>query len=292
MNKNSDKIYVTVHGQRDGIGSQIQSKISGLAWCAQTNFTYVHTPLGYVGHINPKQSNELEIFFNIPGRYGKNYLQDGFSTCLKNDLENFETIVIDPKENDRILEKFQDTKSSVPLFQTLFFHNQIENSNSNPSSFYTKAFKEVIMNRYLSTPKPDLDRDPNLHHVAVHIRRGDVSKKVHPNRWVENYTYKRIIDKIREESFFIRKKVAHFHIYSEGHISDFKDIADKSTLDVTFHINENLQNTLHGMITADELIMGKSSFGYIAGLYSKGIVHYFPFWHKPLNEWIIEDDFI
>jgi len=43
------------------------------------------------------------------------------------------------------------------------------------------------------------------------------------------------------------------------------------------------------MATADALIISRSSFSYLAALFSKGIVIYYPFWHQPLKEWLISD---
>lgn len=54
-------------------------------------------------------------------------------------------------------------------------------------------------------------------------------------------------------------------------------------------INLDPIESLKGMATADALIISRSSFSYLAALFSKGIVIYFPLWHQPLKEWLVSD---
>jgi predicted Fe-Mo cluster-binding NifX family protein len=54
-------------------------------------------------------------------------------------------------------------------------------------------------------------------------------------------------------------------------------------------INLDAIESLRGMATADALIISRSSFSYLAALFSKGIVIYYPFWHRPLKEWLTSD---
>jgi hypothetical protein len=49
--------------------------------------------------------------------------------------------------------------------------------------------------------------------------------------------------------------------------------------------NEDVLTTLEYLIQADILIMCKSSFSYIAGLYNKNQVIYMDFWHSPMPHW-------
>ena len=60
-------MHITINGQHDGMGSQIHSKYSGLAFAKCHNITYVHTPLKNVGHISNSKSNldKFERFFNL-----------------------------------------------------------------------------------------------------------------------------------------------------------------------------------------------------------------------------------
>ena len=42
----------------------------------------------------------------------------------------------------------------------------------------------------------------------------------------------------------------------------------------------------------DILILDKSSFGYVAGLYNSNLVIYNPYWDKQYSKWILKEDFI
>jgi len=48
--------------------------------------------------------------------------------------------------------------------------------------------------------------------------------------------------------------------------------------------------TLHHLINADVLVIAKSSFSYLAGIYNQKTVMYFPFYHSPLKNWINIDN--
>ena len=74
-----------------------------------------------------------------------------------------------------------------------------------------------------------------------------------------------------------------FHIYSLGNVEDF---AFLNHLQPVWHVNEGEFLTMVDLVSADILIMAKSSFSYIAGILSRGIVLYEPFWHNGLKRWI------
>ena len=86
----------------------------------------------------------------------------------------------------------------------------------------------------------------------------------------------------------IREKYKHkdlqFHIYSQGNIQDFDYFISNDTI---FHINEDLTNTFIGLVVADILVTSASSLSYSAALISDGEIYYLPFWHPPLDNWII-----
>jgi len=53
-------------------------------------------------------------------------------------------------------------------------------------------------------------------------------------------------------------------------------------------INEPTMTSIERLATADVLVMSKSSFSYLAAILNvAGIVLYHPFWHYPLDDWIV-----
>ena len=89
------------------------------------------------------------------------------------------------------------------------------------------------------------------------------------------------MNEIREK---YTEKPLQFHIYSQGKKENFKDLENT---DVEFHLDEEVTNTFMGLVTADILLLSPSSFSYVAGLLSDGIVYYKKFWHNKKREWLL-----
>lgn len=122
--------------------------------------------------------------------------------------------------------------------------------------------------------------------VVMHIRRGDVNDP-QSSRWTPLSWYVNITHALHSLK---RYKHAQFHVVSEGDTSDFPDFEN---LNITFHLNESMEDTWGRMILADVLIMAKSSFSYaVAVLAYAELVLYEPFWHAPLPWWVNAIDFL
>ena len=75
-----------------------------------------------------------------------------------------------------------------------------------------------------------------------------------------------------------------FHIYSQGEKDNFKEFESNDTI---MHIDENIEDSFIALVADEILVMSPSSFSYVAGLLSDGIVFYKPFWHLPKKDWIV-----
>jgi hypothetical protein len=71
-------------------------------------------------------------------------------------------------------------------------------------------------------------------------------------------------------------------------LSAFSKLADTYDIDVTFHHGGDALDAFIAMVTADVLILSKSSLSYIAGLLSPSQKVVYPkgFWHPKLNGWV------
>jgi hypothetical protein len=116
--------------------------------------------------------------------------------------------------------------------------------------------------------------------VAVHVRRGDVGEHYLAERFTYNST---VLNQIDQLSRALTSVPHEIHVFSEGREEDFGEIRDRAVM----HLNGDVFECLHSLITADILVMAKSSFSYTAALLSRGIVIYSPFWHAPLQQWIV-----
>jgi hypothetical protein len=125
--------------------------------------------------------------------------------------------------------------------------------------------------------------DTKYFNVAIHVRRTNecdtrdgsvVSIQYHIN----------IIHRIYNDN---STKNIKFHIYSQGKIEDYQEIVNLTQYNIEFHLNEFVLDTFNAMVFADVLSTTVSSFSYVAGLLSNGIIYYTPFWHRPLSNWVI-----
>jgi hypothetical protein len=116
--------------------------------------------------------------------------------------------------------------------------------------------------------------------VAVHIRK----ENSHDNglagerATTPNSYYLNVMNQIRKKYGNVL-----FHIYSQGKMTDFQQLIGS---DVLFYLNHDIIKTFIGMVAANVLVISPSSFSYVAGLISDGVVYYKPFWHKPRRNWI------
>ena len=72
-------------------------------------------------------------------------------------------------------------------------------------------------------------------------------------------------------------------VYSEGEPQAFRAFIDSG---VSLQLDGDPLDTLNEMVHADVLMMARSSFSYVAGLLSRRVVLYEPFWNAPLPDWI------
>jgi len=147
--------------------------------------------------------------------------------------------------------------------------------------------------------------------IAIHVRRGEqfavASERMLPNSYYVSSTM-RIVEALKKlgipfvcelytevpsKAFVVTPQ----HHGINGRISHPVLIDPKMNRIEDFDVIPNLRKrinldpieTLKGMATADALIISRASFSYLAALFSKGMVIYFPFWHQPLKEWLISD---
>ena len=74
------------------------------------------------------------------------------------------------------------------------------------------------------------------------------------------------------------------HIFSQPNI--YKKYKLVTKLDnIYLHLDTDAMDTFHHLCCADILVIAKSSFSYLAGIYNKNKVIYIPFHHPPLEEW-------
>lgn len=129
----------------------------------------------------------------------------------------------------------------------------------------------------------------NTLQVAVHVRRGDVTPCTEPERYLANSYYLALLDRYLPTDNQVAVNVT---IYSDADadsssLEDWKDFTDRGyTLALQ---TTDLRHVWQAFITADMLVMSKSSFSLVPALFKNRnqAVVYTPFWHKPLAHWTV-----
>lgn len=261
--------YITCLSKKDGIGAQTQAKMSTILYAHDFGLQYVHTPFKKISHNlknNSKWEEICESFFN---------LGDSEKKIEDINLENLNVVKLNQ------LKRFMRKKNT--LYVVKHCHHYVDRFPDNYLNLINKFSKKY----YLS------DKDKYANHfnskkinIAIHIRRGDVSSNKNKKRYTSNKKIILLLKKILLifEELSVETSV---HIYSQGILDDFEELKE---MDLEFHLNNSLFTTFNSLVSTDMLIMAKSSFSYIAALFSKGIIIYEPFHHSKLSHWIKMDN--
>lgn len=248
-------LYLTYNnrGLQDGLGAQIQ-RIFSVYWIAHTfNIPYIHSPILETEHNVDKET--VGLFNKLTALPST----DGIKTS--------ETIVSPFFDLDTIRSLQNNETNKNIIVKLKFLHKYID---KNPAMLET-AFPHVF-------PWMESSVRPILR-IAVHIRRGDVSKEQNSDRFIDFSYYRDCM--LELHTLLENNEKPHtFHIYSEGTIrAELEHFTH--TLPIVYHIDESVVEAFTDFVNADILLAGISSLSYSAALVRiKGIVLYPPFRHK------------
>ena len=128
----------------------------------------------------------------------------------------------------------------------------------------TDKYINEIREMYYSTCKPE----PISCDVAIHIRRGDVSKSRNQQRFIELEYYSNIVEKLIHEHGENIKII----VFSQGKL-DFQELSMYNH-NITFMLNTNLLESFHSMVKAPIFVMGYSALSCCIALLSNNTVYY------------------
>jgi len=240
--------FITNTPGSDGFGSQFQEIIATVIYAELHNKQFVYTPFKAMEH---NYNNDADFIIK--------------KEQFINFIDNFETI-------DKIARHEQDVVTSDIAYKAFFDANVVACANSFSLKKVKKFFREnKNTNNYFNN---------NNLNIAIHVRRPNP----HDNRILGTDTpdnfFLRIVNQLRV--IYVAENPL-FHLYSQGNNENF-DLFKAD--DLVLHLDESIEDTFLGMVLAEVLVTGASSFSYTAGLLSDGVVYYMPFWHEPLPHWI------
>jgi hypothetical protein len=264
-------LYLTYLKQTDGMGSQYQRIIGIICLAMKYDCQYIHSHIDKMEHLPDPCSeylNNIEEFFQI---------QNHFPTM--NESVSFDSIInLDTNVTEAILLEYKNMAVSKNILLAIDHAYSMFDKNT--------QLYEIGM-PFLNGIKKNIEL-PEYHipgvKIAIHIRRGDVSTRMNVDRYVPLDYYQQIINKLSTSH-----ENAQFFIFTEispENASEFIDFQNANkNISMKIIPDIDILTTLEYLIKADVLVMSKSSFSYVAGLYNKNTVFYMDFWHAKLDRW-------
>jgi hypothetical protein len=242
-------MYFTSDKRVDGFGSQFQTLLHIIYYSSVNNAEYIHIPIQTIEH---------------------NYLND--PQYVKT-LEEFMCVKMFKSIHDIDTSCISNVRNITSAECRNYFEKDVNRAMSHISlvTYKSTFWNNINENHY----------NNNKFNISIHIRRGDVQPNYNSYRYTSNQFYLTQMQHLSEK---YKDRDILFHIYSEGLESEFECFKTQNTV---LHLNEDVKTTFIGLITSDVLVQSKSSFSYVAGLLSKGIIYHIPFWHPPLSSWIL-----
>lgn len=158
---------------------------------------------------------------------------------------------------------------------------------ADPDEYLTEEVINELRVNYQSTHKPLIE--PSNDYICIHIRRGDISKDLHPNRWDSLYKYLNYISWIK--TYYPDLPII---ILSQGTPQDF-EILTKTHEEIQLKLNGMPLVDFNFMVQAKVLVIARSSYSYTAGILNENevlcdTISNNRWFHKPLSKWKTLDE--
>lgn len=242
---------VTCRGKVDGAGAQAMAVISGLAMARLVKCRYLHSPFVSMAHAQGSHEDwarRWEAFFNF------------------GDGEAFVPL-------DAELVPLGEAVSDPPAYagRPIVVVARVFGLPGEEGTRIRDALRSDLRAKYWRSPKAAIPshRGPSGGFtVAIHVRRGDVTSDNHANRYAPDAVVLRQIARVKQALAPFGKPVT-LNLYSEGKEEDFRRFAEAGC---RLHVSQDPFETFHNMVTADILLGAYSTFSYVAGHLSDGII--------------------
>ncbi|HET6620883.1 MAG TPA: hypothetical protein VFG64_13165 [Dongiaceae bacterium] len=242
---------VTCRGRKGGAGSQAMAFISAMATARFIGCRYFHSPFGTVAHAegSPTEwAQRWESFLNLGD--GEPAVPSGMELVRLSDVLTNPTFY-----SDRPI-VIAERRLHVP---------------SPDGTRITDGLRSELRAKYWRGPKASIplhrgsDRELT---VALHLRRGDVSRAQNGERYVPDQRMLHQIARLKRALAPFGRPL-RFNLYSEGEPAGFRIFAEAGC---GLYISTDPFETFHNMVAADILVGAYSMFSYAAALLSEGIV--------------------
>lgn len=244
----------------DGLGAVMIQRLSIQAAAGDMGFAYCHKPFDFVGH------REMELEAWVRACETEFDLGHGLPQAGDCDLPYVE--FLDYAINERLWRQPH----------LIGFREMFRYCNARPHLLDSLPWGA----RYRAKAGALVRSAPGRRRVAVHVRRGDVSLSETTKRFTPNGAILRTVEGV------VRGLEAHgfahdVEIHSNGSAEELGEFVDRGyrIADVQGAIE-----SFRRLVTADVLVMAKSTFSYVAGLAASGVVVYEPQGYARVPRWV------
>jgi len=275
--------YITVrpHGGAAGIGHQFTNFLVPYILSKKYNLKFVYQP--FVGETDGTLERKGTNFYQIttPVKLWNDFLNFGEGELTLKDLPErcseiqfpiliqgritwdhpqfINAMKIDPElDNLDILFKVNDGGDGQFIDMDWGFYRDNDLKQKYNNSKQIKNFK-----CYFNKDKIN---------VAIHIRRGDVTKENGYRRWMDLQYYLRIIENINRIKF---NKPLKYHIYMfdvpEEELKQIAEFKNNHHIDIEMRDDEDVFSTFYHFTKADIFVCGQGSFSLLANYITDAI---------------------
>lgn len=295
------KHYITAGVTHDGFGARMQRCISVMCFVHYLQDTYnlpveyLHTPFSYeeektfgIDYIaavkerttsgHPYNDVSHEGYMTRARKWDDKLLFKG-KTIFDIDVNDFK-IVQDFKIIAKYKDLLEDIKASkdIKKVYVLKYPHQLYDYGTVDMNVFEK-YRNKILNSF------DFDKtDLETSEIALHIRRQDIGED--SARYLEDDYYLDVLNKLKELN-----EIEFATVYTQREGFNASRYVDYN---VVFDDQEEDYDTFMKLLKAKVLVVGSSSFSYVAGLLNPNriVYHYQPFSHKALDSWISKEKYV
>lgn len=261
----------------EGVGAQYQRIIGLLGIAKKHGLKFIHRKIT-VGHNYEDDllwDEKWDDIFNIKS----------INSIVEIDKENTTT-------NKEVVKLFNVSNNDIDMIiknpDKIFSITLPFNIVDNAPNIYYNIIRNDIINAYNNSNYELSLFDNDRKNIVIHIRvlnecDNEIETIQYENLIGIRYTsyehYTILINKLK--NIYPNYNI---HIFSQKKISLYYKDIDKIE-NVKLHLDTDAITSFHHMCNSDILVIAKSSFSYLAAIYNKNKVIFFPFWHAPLDNW-------